>query len=333
MEDALDDAELLASVSASVLLDFRSSPFVTANPSVFLNLDWVHLAHLRAFLRDRRPAIASLASVPVKTEASEASVPIRSAVQVKLEDSGAGIPLFQSTSASAAIRTRRLLEDDIEVFEILSSSDELEVEEVLKPSGASSDPPEPSAPLESDSDAEPEHSCPEILSDTVWYDTDIKSKAIDGPAPINRQTKVMRVEYLDDVPSNFPVPRIPTAYILDLRSPKFNFMSNNTNELLCLDTLILDKNQESWATSSGGGDHQPACLLFDGTRVKCRRSRHKCNGCYRCSELDVALVNVTRYELDPASRAQVISAGIATRMVAGDSPEKLAATFYAVIHS
>ncbi|KAJ7649280.1 hypothetical protein B0H17DRAFT_1215320 [Mycena rosella] len=317
MEDALDDAELLASVSASVLLDFRSSPFVTANPSVFLNLDWVHLAHLRAFLRDRRPAIASLASVPVKTEASEASVPIRSAVQVKLEDFGAGIPLFQSTSASAAIRTRRLLEDDIEVFEILSSSDELEVEEVLKPSGASSDPPEPSAPLESDSDAEPEHSCPEILSDTVWYDTDIKSKAIDGPAPINRQTKVMRVEYLDDVPSNFPVPRIPTAYILDLRNPKFNFMSNNTNELLCLDTLILDKNQESWATSSGGGDHQPACLLFDGTRV---------------NELDVALGNVTRYELDPASRAQVISAGIATRMVAGDSPEKLAATFYAVIH-
>ena len=211
---------------------------MTANPSVFLNLDWLHPAHLRAFLRDRRPAIVPLASAPVKMEVSEASVPIRSAVRVKSEDFSTGISLFHSSSASGAVRTRRLFEDDVEVFEIPSSDDELEVEEVLQPSSAPSDPTEPSEP---DSDAGPDHSCPEILSDTVWCDTDIKSKAINGPAPINRQTKVMRVEYLDDVPPNFPVPRVPTAYILDLRSPKFNFVADDTKELLRMDTIILDK--------------------------------------------------------------------------------------------
>ncbi|KAJ7440024.1 hypothetical protein FB451DRAFT_966547, partial [Mycena latifolia] len=67
--------------------------------------------------------------------------------------------------------------------------------------------------------------------------------------------------------------------------------------------------------------------------VKCRRARHRCNGCLRCSELDPALVNVTRYELDPAPRTAVINAEIATRQEEGDTPEKLAAAFHRSITS
>jgi hypothetical protein len=36
-------------------------------------------------------------------------------------------------------------------------------------------------------------------------------------------------------------------------------------------------------------------------------------------------MNVTRFELDTSSRAEVISAEIATRIAEGDTPEKLAA--------
>jgi hypothetical protein len=66
--------------------------------------------------------------------------------------------------------------------------------------------------------------------------------AIDGLANINRQTKVQRVEYLTDLPSYWPVPRIPTAYVVDLRDPKFDYYDAD-GELLDLraDTLIRNK--------------------------------------------------------------------------------------------
>jgi hypothetical protein len=86
----------------------------------------------------------------------------------------------------------------------------------------------------------------------------------------------------------------------------------------------IPQNQESFETS-GSGDQTTTCALFDGRPIQCYRTRHKCKGVYRCSELDMSLVNVTRFELDPASRADVISAEIATRMSSGDTPEKLAA--------
>jgi hypothetical protein len=62
------------------------------------------------------------------------------------------------------------------------------------------------------------------LSTTFWGDANIISRAIDDPATIliNRQGKVERVEYLDQIPSFFPVPRTKNAYILDLRDEKFD---------------------------------------------------------------------------------------------------------------
>ncbi|KAJ7917410.1 hypothetical protein B0H13DRAFT_2269491 [Mycena leptocephala] len=315
----MDDAQLLATVTAGELLEFRVSQFppafVDANPSIFLNLAWIHPAQLRAFLRDRDSSSHSV-TVLVKAEAVEASVSIRRAPRIKVEDSNAQILDISSPPhlprGRQTIRTRQ----------ILSSDDEMEVEAALRPTGASSDPPEPSVtsepadhPDSDEADEELEASAQAILtlSTTVWYDTDIVSKAIDGLAKINRQTKVERVEYLNNViPSYFPVPRTRTAFILDLRDPKFDFYDKAGDPLLA-DTLILD-------AACGGGDQLPTCLLFNGQPIKCRRSRHTCNGCYHCSELDRSLVNV-------------ISAEIATRIAEGDTPEKLAAAFHRVIMS
>ncbi|KAF7373812.1 hypothetical protein MSAN_00592900 [Mycena sanguinolenta] len=358
----MNDAELVRSVSSDILREFQATvsehacflalnaanevmgtrqhfpaAFITANPGIFVGVDWVHPAQLRAFLRDR--GMLPTSTRPVKSETSEPSL------RVKSEPRSAPDVIDLCTPPRPTTKTRISIPAD---YMELSSDDEIEVEAALMTSAASSDPPVPSGSLpERDSDSDDDFLCSsheggaaaadEIdelsdsgllqLSDTVWCDTDIVSKVINGPTNINRQTKVERVEYLDDIPSNFPVPRVPTAFILDLRDPKFNFV-NKDNEPIRADTLILDKNQESWKTTSGGGDSMPTCALFNGEPIQCRRSRHYCNGCFRCSELDPALVNVTRYELDPTSRAQVIAAEVETRMTEGNPPAKIAATFY-----
>ncbi|KAJ7107762.1 hypothetical protein C8R44DRAFT_744350 [Mycena epipterygia] len=112
---------------------------------------------------------------------------------VKSETSASIFDLSSPPRPSCAlvtIKTRQLVEDDLEITEILSSDDEMEIEALLRPSDVSSDSPEPSALLNHpDWDDEHEGSAFETLSTTVWYDTDI-SKAIDGPAKINRQNHV-----------------------------------------------------------------------------------------------------------------------------------------------
>jgi hypothetical protein len=124
---------------------------VAANPANFLTLDWVHPGQLPAFLAHRDVSSSTRPSaVFVKLEASDASVSIRPGKpRVKTEDSGAlTIDLTSPArrSLSSSLRTRELLEGDNETIEILSSDDEMEVEASLRPSAASSDPPELAAP-------------------------------------------------------------------------------------------------------------------------------------------------------------------------------------------
>ncbi|KAJ7309456.1 hypothetical protein DFH08DRAFT_974707 [Mycena albidolilacea] len=285
----MDDTKLLASVTAAI-----HTGVCHRQPG---NLPQVHPVQLRTFLGRSEPSITPLPVPPPRQP----------------------------------VRTRQLLKDDTEVIEILSSEDELEAEASLCPTSASSDPPEPPSPLllpSSDppdplerSDDEVEGSGVILLSPTSWYDPNIISRAILGPAEINRQNKLQRVEYLKNIPPYFPVFREPMAIVIDMRDPKFDFYDKE-GVLLAPDTIILDQNQESWATSSGGGDHHPTCLIFNGTKVKCRRSRHTCNGCYRCSELDPSLVNVIHFELDTSTRTNlkdVSAADVARRARSGST--------------
>lgn len=55
------------------------------------------------------------------------------------------------------------------------------------------------------------------------------------------RTKVLveRVEYLDQLPSLWPVPPIPTLFIVDLYDPKYSF--DGPNGPLAPDGLIKDK--------------------------------------------------------------------------------------------
>ena len=57
-------------------------------------------------------------------------------------------------------------------------------------------------------------------SNTIWTDSDITSRRIDEVLQVTLELKVDRVEYLSKIPNIWPVPQIPTAFIVDLRDSK-----------------------------------------------------------------------------------------------------------------
>ena len=61
--------------------------------------------------------------------------------------------------------------------------------------------------------------------------------------------------------------------------------------------------------------------------VTCRRSRLVCKGVYACFGIDPALLDVERYDLDPAPRLKVFEAQKSTRVDERSSVEQRAATY------
>ncbi|KAJ6471510.1 hypothetical protein C8R45DRAFT_1014587 [Mycena sanguinolenta] len=121
----MDDAGLAATVSSAVLREFQASQFtadfIHSNPGIFVGLDWVHPARLRAFLHDRGMLPASAWRDPVAFEPS-----LR--VHVKSEPRSDPDIIDLCTPPRPTAKTRVSVPADcIE----LSSGDELEVEEAL----------------------------------------------------------------------------------------------------------------------------------------------------------------------------------------------------------
>ncbi|KAJ7479849.1 hypothetical protein FB451DRAFT_1395408 [Mycena latifolia] len=137
----MDDDEMLTSVTADELLQLRASQFpptfITANPGLFLNLDWVHPVPLRAFLLNRDASTTRQSGVTVK---QEPSVSIGPEPRVKTEDFGAQIIDLTSPPRpprSLTVGTRPFIDNHPDIIEI-ASEDEVAGEASLQPSGASS---------------------------------------------------------------------------------------------------------------------------------------------------------------------------------------------------
>jgi hypothetical protein len=58
-------------------------------------------------------------------------------------------------------------------------------------------------------------------SETVWTDSDIMSFVIEGDLQVTAELWVKRVEYLSEIPYIFPIPKVATAFIVDLQDEKF----------------------------------------------------------------------------------------------------------------
>lgn len=172
------------------------------------------------------------------------------------------------TLRRAPVGTKKIQEGGNEVFIILDSDDEEEQEEdtVLLAihgdldDGMSSDTAvgdiggfdledddghgakEVNSP-DSDADAMSELEFEPLQTPSLWLDDGLVSRLSNEPCKVTRQRQVERVEYLNDIPSYWPIPEVYVAYVLDLSDPKFD-IKDKDGKLLPVDTLICDKVSE-----------------------------------------------------------------------------------------
>ncbi|KAF8313350.1 hypothetical protein F5887DRAFT_1090268 [Amanita rubescens] len=334
-----EEKDFLHSVPLGIIEGFRNEiytkTFIERNPTKFVSNDWIDVRELKEFMKHN----VSRNKVIIKREPLDHSV--------KVED----LPLSLS---AGEVRIRSTHENGHETIEILSDSEaEDDPETCIIPSlggdlsrtGTPSD-----TTLVGDTGDFSEHESgsdeyipnsqdmasddeTELPSDTVWLDQDVTSRVSDKPRRLNRQLLVDRVEYVTGLPSYWPVPRVKTAYIIDLRDPKYNIYEGNGHELLTVDAIIKNKDQDSWRGGTGDGDSKPSFDIFTGVPVPCRRSRLDCAGFYACEQVDPKFLNAERYELDPNSLSSIIEAQLQDRTKEANSAEKLVLTFWLVIQS
>lgn len=235
-----------------------------------MNTDWINVANLKTFLdvpSDNNPSSALLPhkAFPIKIEpSSDIDPPIKEEPrgQSPQEHTGFGYP----------IKTRTLKAATHDIIEILSSEDEdddkrrekgKEVkdedwDQVFLPREDSrprwesepiSDWDLPKRQDESVSDSDSDIDEPAetfnpnrfiTISDTDWHDSDISSTIIKRRTQITSEVGVDHVEYLTEIPSLWPIPCIPTAFVVDLRDEKYNIYDKE-GKIFSPDALIKNK--------------------------------------------------------------------------------------------
>jgi hypothetical protein len=79
-------------------------------------------------------------------------------------------------------------------------------------------------------------------SGTVWTDSEIKSFVLEGDLQVTTELWVKRVEYLSEIPYTFPIPKVATAFIIDLQDEKFLIPTSESDPTpRRIDTLIKSK--------------------------------------------------------------------------------------------
>ncbi|KAJ6613038.1 hypothetical protein B0H10DRAFT_2222603 [Mycena sp. CBHHK59/15] len=91
-----------------------------------------------------------------------------------------------------------------------------------------------------------------ITSNTVWLDKDVSSDFYipPQPFPVTKNLKVVRLERVHGIPSQFPVPHVPTAYIVNFSSVRDSYKDAN-GEVPNLEKILKDKDCHSWDGTPG----------------------------------------------------------------------------------
>ncbi|KAJ7455398.1 hypothetical protein FB451DRAFT_1515958, partial [Mycena latifolia] len=161
-----------------------------------------------------------------------------------------------------------------------------------------------------------------VESDTLWQD-DIISFVRTGKFRPTQKVSADRIKYLSELPSIWPILHIPTVFVIDLSAPKHQFLDPKTGELMTVDRIIRDADNDSWESGSGGFRSKAMVTFAPGEKpIECRRARSTCKGAHACEQIDPTLLQVVRFELDPASRDAVIAAQGETRRKEGTTPEQ-----------
>ncbi|KAK6977676.1 hypothetical protein R3P38DRAFT_3295002 [Favolaschia claudopus] len=166
----------------------------------------------------------------------------------------------------------------------------------------SSDVPSLSSTGSFEHDLEPSYTFSELnpeLTSSTWI----------GHHRVTQRVTVNRIEYLNGLPSIFPIPKTPTAFVINLHDPAFEILDERTGQFYALDALIENKDNDSWRANSG--KRAPAVWVTFGPGEKpipCRRARLGCTGIYVCERVDRRLLEVERRNLDTASRDRFLAA-------------------------
>ena len=132
------------------------------------------------------------------------------------------------------------------------------------------------------------------------------------------------VEYLDDLPSYWPIPEVNVVYILDLSDPKSD-IKDKDGKLLPVDALICNKvhiislltlipsftglTGSTWKGSSGASDSKLLLSIFGEEGIICQCWHQKCAGVHVCQNMNTKLLKDWR-DLNLKSLKDVINAQI-----------------------
>ncbi|KAF8144420.1 hypothetical protein K438DRAFT_1992878 [Mycena galopus ATCC 62051] len=165
-------------------------------------------------------------------------------------------------------------------------------------------------------------------SDTIWQDPGITSLVLVGKFRISTKVTVQRIEFVMPhgvIPSIWPNPRIPTAFVLNLGS-SYDEIDPKTGKMYTVDFLIKNHDNDSWKSDGSGTGSDKPNIRFDPGQppIECGCPRMGCKVCYACERID-------RYELDPASRDAIFSAQQETRRREGTTAEDVTAGFLDIV--
>ncbi|KAL0064923.1 hypothetical protein AAF712_008181 [Marasmius tenuissimus] len=170
-----------------------------------------------------------------------------------------------------------------------------------------------------------------VRSDRVWLDDGIFSEVLTPPRHVQLTKRKTRVEVVERVrggfPSYIPIPRVSTAFLVDLTDTKLADLEGE------MDNLIRDHEQETWHGQNGKSDSKPMLSIFTGSPVPTRRRREKCAGVTACECVDASFLPTKRYELDPDAFSNLVEAQINARMEAASTVERKTLIFYHVVNT
>ncbi|KAJ7702166.1 hypothetical protein B0H16DRAFT_1832003 [Mycena metata] len=367
-----EDQVLVDGLSVREVTNFRnyvySSAFITSNPALFLDHEWIEISALREFLSNKQsgmvPGLTTVLfnSIPVKIEP-----PNLSPISIKPEPQATSLP---GPGVAKGVQLRSLIEGGREVFELISESEPEPDSEVevgtppIRPSSRASsitmytdtddfnlggqsgtddfrdgasdvdDHDGNVNPIVKHDDSDKDDPRP---SNTLWQD-DITSSVRTGRFTITQKIKVQRLEYLSEIPSIWPIPRSSTAFVIDLDDEKHNIINPDTGDLMAVDRIIRNADNDAWKSAPGSGDSKSMVRFAPGEPlIECRRSRSLCRGMFFCEHINPELLArvaaVSRFELDPSSRTTVLAAEAETRRNEGTTPEQHAAIFMTIIQN
>ncbi|KAG6914401.1 hypothetical protein DXG01_000558 [Tephrocybe rancida] len=247
-----DDQMFLDNVTTSDLRHFRDSTFppqfIAAKPNILLESDWVDVAKLKDFLGVAEPMEIATLVPTIKPEKLDIE-----SLPVKAEPHDHNLVGLSSMAANgnSSLQVCHFEEDGHEIIEILSDSDLAKDYEGWRwwQGGTRADGNQNhtlTKCLHNDLDEDEANKKlfnPSVFvlpSDTNWNNAKIMSTMIVKEVKVTSMITVQHVKYLTTIPTLWPIPHVPTSFILDLWDEKYEFFDKNDN-LMMPDALIKNK--------------------------------------------------------------------------------------------